>query len=557
MFAIGTAPLSAAAYRTGGAGAPLPAPPVLTRIVIEGDSITSTAPSIYAAEFYSYRYDDSRTDKTIEVRAQNSRSIGDPANLNDNTNTLFGNVAEDAAYAPDLLTMKIGANDFTGITDATYRSRLIALRSAYSSARGAMKVAWSAPIAYNPTGTPHPSKGTFDTQRASLLADCRNPAVWGQWADFYLPMGEIPEFGDAAVAAPLFGDSVHPSAAGQLLLFASYKAAMDSLLDASRATSTTMYGASWIGSETNLAVSTEIVRRIVVSGLSHTGTVLGASVSGGGAQIRVGGRAWGTTIGTGSGNGHRLYNGDILELKLTTSASNNTATSVNLTIGSETRSLTYTTVAAVTPASYTHGGFAERNAGTSATHTFSGVTFPAAGVGLIVVNTLDGGPPSSVTFDGSAATLVFSQGGYLGFAAYRVAVTAGQTGNVVVTLPASKALSAISYGTVQNADPTPVSASANAADNGAHPAYATASVTVPASGIALGFLGQYGDNARAAGSVTGAGNTQFVSGFSAVSNGEKVGVIGGRSTANGSVGFSFDGFGTWPVGIVVFKAAGG
>lgn len=170
--------LPEAARRIPGAAAPLPA--AIHTIVIEGDSITSGMPGTPNG-FYSYQYGDYRADKTIEVRAQGSRAVGAPAELNDDGNTLIGNVTEDVAYGPQLITAMIGTNDFTLGTDATYRGNLIGYFAALKAASPGVKFAWAGPIAPNPTGTPHPQKANIDAQRATLFASgstgARNPAV--------------------------------------------------------------------------------------------------------------------------------------------------------------------------------------------------------------------------------------------------------------------------------------------------------------------------------------------------------------------------------------------
>lgn len=475
--------LPEAARRIPGAAAPLPA--AFSTIVIQGDSITSGMPGTPNG-FYSYQYGDYRADKTIEVRAQGSRAVGAPAELNDDGNTLMGNVAEDVAYGPQLITAMIGTNDFTLGTDATYRGNLIGYFAALKAASPGVKFAWAGPIAPNPTGAPPPQKANIDAQRATLFASgstgARNPAVWGQWADFYLPMGEYPDFGDAALAAPLFGDSVHPSTAGQALLYNSYKAAMDTLLDANRASSTAPYNAVWPSSETNLPTGEEVVRRFIVSGLAHTGTALGVSVSGGGAQIRVNGGSYGASRGTGSGNCYRLYNGDVIDLKLTTSASNSTAVSIDLTIGSETRTITYATVAEVTPAAVAYGGTdGVVTPGTSI--TYAGKLFEE-GVALIALATGLASPTGGVSVGGDPATLIRRDGQ---LELWRCPVVAGAH-DVVIDRPSGfVARHAVQWLTLTNAGPLPT---ASGGDGGTHhaPPFGTPALTVPAGGVLVGVL---------------------------------------------------------------------
>ena len=162
--------------------------PSITHLVIDGDSITSTSPSAPNGA-YSYQYAASRPDRTIDVRAQASRVVGLAADLDDDGNSLMGNVAEDLAFGPQLLTAMIGANDLAAArTAAQYKGDLIAYNAALKAAGVGCRFAWSPPLPYNPTGTPHPSYANFTAQRAAVMADARDPAVWGQWADYYLPL---------------------------------------------------------------------------------------------------------------------------------------------------------------------------------------------------------------------------------------------------------------------------------------------------------------------------------------------------------------------------------
>lgn len=476
----GIAPL--ALRRVGSAAI---APPAFTveRIVIEGDSITSGQPSTPNG-FHSYQYADSRPDLFVEVRAQGSRVVGSAANLNDDGNSLMGNVAEDMAYAPDLVTTMIGANDMSGGgSQATYRTNLLAWYAAIKAERPECRVAWSPPIAYNPTGTPHPTKANFDTQRALVLADARDPAVWGQWADYYLPMGEYPDFPDAALAAPLFGDSVHPSAAGQSLLYASYKTAVDSIVDTARASSTQPYASVWPVDEANLAASTQIVRRFLVAGIAHTGLAAGVTISGAGAQVRLNGGSYGSATG-------RIYNGDVIDLRVTTSAASDTPVALNLTIGSETRTISYRTVAAVDPVEYLHGGiFNIPDEPSPATNTFSGVEFPESGIAILGVMAANAG--TIVTVDGVAATLLQRQerSADRAIEVWAIPVAAGSRTISVTYNSGWFARRIVTWGVLTGADPTPVQAVGSYPLDQSAPHLAPA-VTVPANGLALAWFMQ-------------------------------------------------------------------
>src|SRR5690606_11740403 len=110
--------------------------------------------------------------------------------------------------------------------------------------------------------------------------------------------------------------------------------------------------------------------------IAHGGLASGITVSGGDAEVRLNGGGWGASLG-------RIYNGDVIDLRLTTSAGYETAVSVDLTIGSETRAIAYTTAANVTPVSYLHGDVANVQAA-STVHTFSNLEF-ADGVALLAI----------------------------------------------------------------------------------------------------------------------------------------------------------------------------
>ena len=551
LATIGLAPL-----RRAGQSVPPKAPAwALQRLVIEGDSITSGMPSTYNSNFYSYRYDDSRPDLFVEVRAQGSRTIGyteSGAALNDDGNWLLGNVAEDMAYTPDLITYMIGANDLaSGRPASRYISALVELRGHYTAARPQCRVAWSPPIAYNPTGTPHPAYATFMAARADLFtAGARDPAVWGQWCDYYLPMGEHPDFGDAALAAPLFGDSVHPSIAGQTLLLASYSAAINSIADAARAGSTTAYNSVWPSSEANLPANMQIVRRFIVAGIAHTGLALGASVSGAGAQIRLNGGAWGNALGNGSGNGHRIYNGDVIDLRVTTSASNNTAVSVDLTIGSETRTITYQTVAAVDPVDYQYiGHYLEPNP--FAARTFD-MVFAQDGHALITV--FSGVAGTTVSVGGTAATHLFRQerASNVALDVFIVPVTAG-TRSCTVTYPASKSHHVIAYGLLLNADPVPVAAVGNATANQSSP-HSTPAFTTPANGLAVAFYLSEGATMATTPPTTNPPTT-FVAHDYVTYQSSNRGMAVGEQSASGPAIFAYA-FGTYARAALVFNAVG-
>lgn len=454
-------------------------------IVVEGDSITSTQPSTPNG-MYSYQYETYRADKAIEVRAQGSRTVGPIGQLNDNGNTLIGNLAEDLAYGPDLITAMLGANDLGFDTANSYRTNLTTYYTALKAANPAVKFAWSPPTAYNPTGTPHPNYPQYMADRANVLATGRDPAVWGQWADYYLPVGEYPDFDDATVAAGLFDDTVHPSVAGQALLFTVYKAAVDSILDSSRRNATAPYDAVWPADQSGLATSTATIVRFIVAGVAHTGLVPGIGVSGGGAQVRLGGRAWGT--GTG-----RVYNGDVVDVRMTSSASHSTGVSTALSIGSETRTLTFTTAADVPQVTIgNRGGGVFQYAGSNI-HSFD-ADLNAEGV-LVVFTyvTYQGERPTSVTAGG--VPLVWRGVNFAGLSMWTEEIRTGGAGakiptggSVPVVLNFANGVGIqcpITWCLAVGADPVPVATQTTNRGGAANPQL-TDDLTCPSKGVIIG-----------------------------------------------------------------------
>ena len=547
------------AVRRAGVGGstPTPTPPPVSSMVIEGDSITYAGGS--GNQGFAWQYAAAPpAGKAVTVNAQNSRTVGGPINAGDGAddgtptgNTLLLNRPADIASGANAVLTMIGTNDLQTFTVATYKQRLA---NWYSGLHGAgVKVGWSPPIALC-TNQAYAGYTAFMAKRAVLLADCRNPAVWGQWADYYYPMGEQPDFSSADNAALINNtDGVHPTQAGQDLLGTILRPVGDTIFDASRIGSTQMYSARWVGSETSLATSTQITRRIVVSGLDPAGTALGASVSGADAQISLNGAAYGTACGTGSGDGYRLYNGDTIDLRLTTSSSNSTAVSVSLAIGSEQRSLTYMTVAMVTPVAYSHGGTVNV-VGAGTVHAMGSLSFPVTGQAVIAFNS--GRVATGVTVGGVAATHVgagLASGGGDALDIWTIAITATGSKAVTVSYPSFVNQTTMSYGVITGADPTPTQVDYTAPANESQP-HVTSNLTVPASGLALAFFAEYGGGSATSGS-TNSGTTQVDELLGTASSGERMGIIVGTRTTSGTASFSFA-FGTFTRAGMVFKAAG-
>ncbi|MBN8814160.1 MAG: SGNH/GDSL hydrolase family protein [Sphingomonas sp.] len=560
------------ASRRSGTSAPPVASVAITNMVIEGDSQSSTSPdqSTNRDAFYSYAYadDPANTGVTFHIRAQVSRTVGGPAysgpppeGADTGTptgNTLLDHRGEDVGYAPQLLTAMLGSNDLGTFSVGNMMAKWLAYAPTVRAA--GIKLAVVAPPPYHPANG---SYATFNPRWVDYIDRLRDPAIRAAFADYYIPLGEHPDFRDPATVDAMFNasDKLHmtPGASvitsGQYRAYQVYKAAVDTIRDADRTYATSIYGAAWPVNETNLAPGATIVRRVIVRGIAHAGLTSGASVSGpAGTTIALNGGAPGLLVGTSSGNGRALYNGDVLDIAIPLSALNSTAVSIALTIGGETRTISYTTTANVTPASYAHQDVVGQTA-TDSVHTYAGCAFDNVGIGLIAVR---GPTPSGISVGGVSATRQRVQttpfGGNLSLWTVPIGATGAQS--IVVTFASLTGQSVVSWGVVKGADAT-IQQTSPAAD-GAGPGsesspQSTASLTVPANGIAIGFLGEYG-GASVTPATAGSGTTLIDEGQNTYL-GETLGIAVATRTTSGAINF-VAAFGDYARAALVFKAAG-
>jgi hypothetical protein len=549
-------------------------PVAITNMVIEGDSQTSTTPDQAGshADFYSYSYasDPANSGVTFHVRAQSSRAVGGAAYAgpppegadagSPTGNTLLDHRSDDIAYGPQLITAMLGSNDLgTFSVDNTIAKWL---NYAPPVRAAGIKLAVVAPPPFHPSNANY---ATFNPRWTDYVGRLRNPAVRATFADYYIPLGEHPDFRDPALVDTMInaGDLIHltPGASsvpsGQYRAYQVYKAAVDTIRDPARTNSTSMYGTAWPASETNLAPGATITRRIIVQGIAHAGLTSGASISGpAGTTIALNGGTAGSSVGTNSGNGRAIYNGDALDIAIPLSALNSTAISVDLTIGGETRTISYTTTANVTPAAYAHQGVVNI-AGADTVHTYAGAAFDNVGMGLLAVYSPTAAP-SGISVGGVSATRQVAQSaafaGALSLWTVPIAATGARA--VVLTFPGWTAQSVLSWGVVRNADSTvqqlsPASDGAGpASESSPHP---TGSLTVPANGIAVAFFGEYG-GATITPATAGSGTTLIDEGNGTYQS-ETYGMAVGTRSTSGAASFVFA-FGNYPRAAAVFKAAG-
>ena len=540
-----------------GRGARGPVPPLpsasITNIVFEGDSLTGASVVGQDSGSWAWQYLAVRpAGATAVVRAQGSRYTGRPSMLDDGSNTLFGHLTADATthggqliWAAPFLTNDFGSSfhgEAGSVRAANIRSALASYR-AEARARGCKVAFGVAP----PLRSDAPANPDWAATRAAFVANLRDPAVWGSFADYYLPVGEQPDF-HAVDNTELIGtDGVHPTTAGQARLLAANRPAADTLLDPSRASATRVYPGAWPTSETGLPTATVISRRFVISGLAHKGVALGGGVAlaaTGGGEVRVNGGAWSAAA---SG---WLYNGDHVDLRLTTSAVSDTATGIDLTIGSETRTLTYRTGAqTAAPVGYAHGDVAG-SAPQRAVHTYAARDF--GGAGLAVIGLAARAGATGVSVGGVAAVRRATQPGIYGemtLELWTAPLAASGARDVIVTFAASQNKSVVSWGVVTGANPGEVQATANAADGG--DPHGTGALSVPVNGLALGVFGEYGSaTITSATLVSGTGIDEGAFSF----QGETFGLALAQRTTPGALVWNF-GYGPYPIAALVFMPA--
>jgi lysophospholipase L1-like esterase len=524
-----------------------PVAPIFTRFVIEGDSITSNDPqqTTLQGDFYSYTWANSQTGITAFVTADGTRTVGGPAfggDVEDTGtpyvgNTLLAERPDDLALTPHLVTAMIGTNDLLSIQTATYIERLKDWAGPIRAA--GVKVAYSPPP---PVDTSYGGYTAFMAKWNALFSThaIRNPASWSQWADYYIPMGEHPDFALGGHTS----DHVHPTApatnpaSGQGKLLAIYSAAMNTLRDTSRVNAPGPYQSVWdaFGPFTDLAPGATITRRVILSGLAWAGRSEGVSVSGasGSPSVKTNGK---TAPGY-------AYNGDVIDLTLTLSSANLTGRSVDLTIGGETRTLTFTTAANVTPAAYVHGDvIGVANDGSPI--LFENLTF---GNGLAVVAILcapSAQAADAVKLNGVAMTRRQRSSVDVGIEVWEAPVTAGSDHDVQVTYSGGYfGNKVISFGTITNGvyGAGTAVASSNTTDHD------TASIVTPANGITLSFFGK-----DRAGAATVESPATLIDEGGVFFNGAEQGMAVASRTGTGSFNWSFV-FGSYPILTVTYAA---
>ena len=494
-FGLGLGLGGLAAARRGPVG------PALSGLVIEGDSQTSTTPETYSSSFWSYRWKDAHPAITSVVVAQASRTIGGPAwagpppegadTGSPTGNTLLLHRDDDMARAPAAIITMIGSNDLGTFSVANFLSRLAAWAAPIRAA--GIKVILVTPPPYD---SRHPNMTSFNARRAAYLPQIR--ADFASYVDALVPFGDHPDMNTGADPHPLLSDGVHLTGfdgvtflGGQNKLYECADAALESFFDPARAGAGSPYPGDWFGATATASASAVVTRRYVVRGLG-LGVVASCALSGAG-EMRRGFDAFGTA-------GFTVMNGDVIELRITASATPSASVSATVTIGGASDTFTVTTAADVPAVAETYGG-ALSSPASATSQSFAGVAF-AAGLPVLALTSystaggsVDSGPTSitlTPTGGGAAINLVKRIEQTRGTAASRVVEVWSATADiaagdydVAIARPAAAAGTFVEYLTLANADPAPIASAGNTPAETSTAAHSTPSATVPAKGLAL------------------------------------------------------------------------
>lgn len=342
------------AFRGGGSGPPTP----VTAVLIEGASQTSLSPGVDSGS-YAWLWKAANPGLTINIRAQGSRGLGTPANLDDGGNTMYGHRTEDLAYPSQVMTMYVGHNSSLGGGPDLPAPYLAAIKTYFAPWRAAGKLiglCTLTPHDYRwPAGNPT-QYSAFNADATTLNALIRSDTS-GVF-DFVIPFGEIPEFylTDGSTDNANLSDGIHFSTTGVSRTAEVYKAVMDPVVALSTATSPP--AAAWFGADVlNADINQTLGFRYVVTGM-RPGLGVAASIDA--TSISNGvkfqhGRTANLTSSTG------VINGDVILLSVPTGPSYSANRDVSFTIGTRTILLQVRT-AATQPAVITYDP-AVKNAG--------------------------------------------------------------------------------------------------------------------------------------------------------------------------------------------------
>jgi lysophospholipase L1-like esterase len=405
---------------------PTPGPTALTKLVAEGDSIT------FASGSYAELWADANAGVAFANYAQVSNGI---AELNARLVSMM------AVEDPSHLTVLIGTNDMNGGEFATAQDYVDAVL-AYVAAAKAIKPTLSVGVAgILPVSDSWWASAGFNARRAEYNSLMR--AEVGAGIDFYIPLGDHPQMEDAAAEdATLFGDEVHPTAAGYAVIAPVYAAVMDSILAGAADSVPGAFTFADTGAELG-TVYTSQAGPITGLGMGAAAT---AELSGAGEYMR-GNADTGPGFGTGS---LPFMNGDVVTVRHTSAVTPDTATNTVVTIGGAGDVFTTTTSSVSLTTAYRSAAAAE--SGWAANHTFGGVTF-YAGKNIIAIGGEMSPAPSTVSLDGTEGTKIAEIGTGLNATQFwEVAKSTDGSGDLVVTCPAINSIGYVLWSTDAGAE---------------------------------------------------------------------------------------------------------
>lgn len=375
---------------------------LFTKLVSEGDSITSTA------ESYATRWSQDNPAVPFQNLAVGSSAIA----------TMVARISGVVAAAPSHMSISIGANDLnTAMTADAFLTALYDYIVQVKAAAPTLKKVLVCAVL--------PSNNTpgFNAKRNYVNGMLR--AAVGNQIDGFIPLGEHPEMTDAAADnAAIFGDGLHPTPLGQGYLKAVYAAAVDSIVQNDTGAVPDVLG---FVDQSNVALSTVTTSTTLFVRGMGIGQSATASVSGAGTFSK-GQSAFGTTSAT-------VVNGDAIRARATSSGSNTTPVDTTVTAGGVSDTFTITTVGAAAIELTNSARVSSTPGDFLTTRTYTGVMFPAGRLMVCLVFS-GGNPPDTVTIDGQSCVQVTGSGVRSMWLAPQVAATS-TTHTIVCTRAAA------------------------------------------------------------------------------------------------------------------------
>lgn len=384
---------------------PLPPPltyPVITKVVTEGDSITSSGGGYMATAIAA------NPGVTFTNVAVAGSGMGGPADDSSGNSTVWGRIHLVVAAAPQLVTILIGANGVFPMSDLT--SYITALKTRLPGVLVAVSTILPA--------TTHGA--SRETLRLARNAEIR--AALGTSIDAVIPMGDHPVASLYTNGATYFPDGLHPAPIAHTAYAPQYDAVVSGII--ARLNDNTPDVFTFTDTN-NVPVSTDATALTLVKGMGRQATAT-ASITGAG-DFANGLGAYSTAAKT-------VINGDVLINRVTASATPSTPLDQVLTIGGVTDTWTVTSAAPANAAFYgaaTYKTARNLNIYGNGTRNVTDVEMPAGRP--VIAMYYSYGDPTALNIGGVAMTKIVASGGWtmwigasdLTAGTYTLAVTGG------------------------------------------------------------------------------------------------------------------------------------